>query len=163
MTSSVGLRAAALAGIALLGIAIALAAHHHTTKSDLPAPVGQWYTALAAPYTPTSRTQKSACGVLITPDTAGVAHPVLPCGAKIYVGYGGSLTMHLCSLSGNTATGGSGGSYKGTKASDGVGEGGGLYLAAGAAVSLDAFTVAHATNNHASTSDPDIYGPYTAL
>jgi rare lipoprotein A (peptidoglycan hydrolase) len=105
VTSSAGLRAAALAGIALLGIAIALAAHHHTTKSDLPPPVGQWYTALAAPYTPTSRTQKSACGVLIRPDTAGVAHPVLPCGAKIYIEFGGKQVLTQVIDHGHTAPG----------------------------------------------------------
>jgi rare lipoprotein A (peptidoglycan hydrolase) len=105
VTSSAGLRAAALAGIALLGIAIALAAHHHSTKSDLPAPVGQWYTALAAPYTPTSRTQKSACGVLITPNTAGVAHPVLPCGAKIYIEFGGKEVLTQVIDHGHTAPG----------------------------------------------------------
>jgi len=106
VTSSAGLRAAALAGIALLGVAIALAAHHHTSKSDLPAPVGQWYSALAAPYTPTNRTQKSACGVLITPDTAGVAHPVLPCGAKIYIEFGGKQVLTQVIDHGRTAPGG---------------------------------------------------------
>ena len=105
MTSSAGLRAAALAGIALLGVAIALAAHRHTTKSDLPAPAGQWYTALAAPYTPTDRTQKSACGVLITPTTAGVAHPVLPCGAKIYIEFAGKQVLTQVIDHGHTAPG----------------------------------------------------------
>lgn len=105
MSSSAGLRAAVLAGIALLGVAIALAAHRHTTKSDLPAPVGQWYSALAAPYTPTSRTQKSACGVLITPDTAGVAHPVLPCGAKIYIEFDGKQVLTQVIDHGHTAPG----------------------------------------------------------
>jgi hypothetical protein len=71
--------------------------------------------------------------------------------------------MHLCSASGNTASGGSGGNHKGTHASDGVGEGGGLYLAAGAAVFIDAATLAKISNNHASTSDPDIYGAYTII
>jgi hypothetical protein len=84
-------------------------------------------------------------------------------GGGIYVGDGGSLTMHLCSVSGNTATGGSGGNYKGTHASDGVGEGGGLYLAAGAAVGIDAATLAQISKNHASTSNPDIDGAYTII
>jgi hypothetical protein len=80
-------------------------------------------------------------------------------GGGIYVGDGGSLTMHLCSLSSNSAIGGRGGS-KG--ASDGVGEGGGLYLA-GAAVCIDAYTLAHFSHNHASTSNPDILGGYTII
>jgi hypothetical protein len=84
-------------------------------------------------------------------------------GGGIYVGGGGSLTMHLCSVSGNSATGGSGGTYKKTHASDGVGEGGGLYLAAGAVVGIDAVTLAQISKNHASTSNPDIFGDYTII
>jgi rare lipoprotein A (peptidoglycan hydrolase) len=106
VTTSVGLRAAALAGIALLGIAIALAAaRHHGHKSELPTPAGQWYSALAAPYTPSNRTQKSACGVLIGPNTAGVAHPVLPCGAKIYIEFGGKQVLTQVIDRGHTAPG----------------------------------------------------------
>jgi rare lipoprotein A (peptidoglycan hydrolase) len=90
MTQTAGLRAAALAGIALVALVVALAlSHHHPRKgSALPTPAGSWYTALAAPYTPSSTTKKGACGVAIGPDTAGVAHPVLPCGVKIYVKFG---------------------------------------------------------------------------
>jgi hypothetical protein len=75
---------------------------------------------------------------------------------------GGSVTLRLCTISGNTANGGSGASYKGTHASDGVGEGGGLYLAGGAA-GIDADTLAHFSHNHASTSFPDIDGTYTPI
>jgi hypothetical protein len=42
-------------------------------------------TALAAPYAPTGAT---ACGVEVTADTVGVAHPVLPCGVRVYVRFG---------------------------------------------------------------------------
>ena len=89
MTSFAGLRAAALAGIALLGIAVALAvAHDRGHKRSLPTPAGQWYVALAAPYMPSKKQRKSACGVVIGPTTAGVAHPVLPCGTKLYLAFG---------------------------------------------------------------------------
>jgi len=89
VTPTVGLRAAALAGVALVAVAIALAiSHGHGRRKDVPAAAGQWYTALAAAYTPSSTTKKGACGVVIGPHTAGVAHPVLPCGAKIYVRFG---------------------------------------------------------------------------
>jgi rare lipoprotein A (peptidoglycan hydrolase) len=88
------MRAAALAGVALLGIAIALAVAHRThDKSSLPAPAGQWYTALAAPYTPSAKTKTGACGVAIGPKTAGVAHPQLPCGVKIYIKFGGKEVL----------------------------------------------------------------------
>ena len=49
--------------------------------------------------------QKSACGVLITPDTAGVAHPVLPCGAKIYIEFGGKQVLTQVIDHGHTAPG----------------------------------------------------------
>jgi hypothetical protein len=34
---------------------------------------------------------------------------------------------------------------------------------AGGVVGIDAYTLAHITNNHASTSFPDIYGNYTII
>ena len=89
MTARTGLRAAVLAGVSLVALAIALGvSHRHAKQSALPAPAGTWYTALAAEYTPTTSAKKGACGVEIGPGTAGVAHPVLPCGAKIYVKFG---------------------------------------------------------------------------
>jgi rare lipoprotein A (peptidoglycan hydrolase) len=106
VTASPGLRAATLAGVALLGIAIALAvSHHHAPKSLLPTPAGQWYAALAAPYTPSKKEQKTACGVVIGPTTAGVAHPVLPCGAKIYVEFDGKQVLTQVIDRGHTAPG----------------------------------------------------------
>ena len=89
MTGTAGLRATALAGVALLALAVALAIEHHNKHGQsLPTPAGQWYTALAAPYTLSTKTKKGACGVAIGPNTAGVAHPQLPCGVKIYVKFG---------------------------------------------------------------------------
>jgi rare lipoprotein A (peptidoglycan hydrolase) len=106
LTSFAGLRAAALAGVALLGIAIALAVARHTNHArSLPTPAGQWYVALAAPYTPSKKQQKSACGVVIGPTTAGVAHPVLPCGAKIYIEFGGKQVLTQVIDRGHTAPG----------------------------------------------------------
>lgn len=105
MTPAVGLRVAALAGIALIGIAVAFAARHHGHSAALPTPAGQWYSALAAPYTPSTRSQKSACGVRIGPRTVGVAHPVLPCGAKIYIEFGGKEVLTQVIDRGHTAPG----------------------------------------------------------
>ena len=99
------MRAAALAGVALLGIAIALAVAPRThDKSALPAPAGQWYTALAAPYTP-SKPKKGACGVVIGKDTPGVAHSVLPCGVKIYLQFDGREVLTQVIDRGHTAPG----------------------------------------------------------
>ena len=106
MTTFAGLRAAILAGIALLGVAIVLAVNHDRQhKSALPAPAGQWYPATAAPYTPSKLRQKSACGVVIGPTTAGVAHPVLPCGAKIYIEFDGKQVLTQVIDRGHTAPG----------------------------------------------------------
>ena len=83
-----GLRAAVLAGVAVVALAIALAISHSSKKdADLPTPAGQWYSALATTYTP-SKPKTGACGVVIGPNTEGVAHPVLPCGVKLYVQFG---------------------------------------------------------------------------
>jgi hypothetical protein len=61
-----------------------------------------------------------------------------------------TVSLHNCIITQNSATG-----------ADGAGSaGGGLYLGPNIVFCLDAFTVANATNNHASL-DPDIYGSYT--
>ena len=107
MRAFAGLRAAALAGVALLGIAVALAVSHRSAghADALPPPAGQWYTALAAPYTSSTKAKKSACGVTIRPKTRGVAHPVLPCGVKIYIELGGRQVLTQVIDRGHTAPG----------------------------------------------------------
>ena len=106
MTTGVGLRSAALAGVAIVAVAIALAvSHNHRDTTDLPAAAGTWYTALAAPYTPSETAHKGACGVTIRPSTAGVAHPVLPCGVKIYLRFGGKEVLTQVVDRGNTVPG----------------------------------------------------------
>jgi len=94
LTTSIGLRAAALGGIALVALVVALAvSHHHKTGAALPQGAGQWYTALAAPYTPSTKTKTGACGIRIGPATTGVAHAVLPCGVKLYVEFNGKQVL----------------------------------------------------------------------
>jgi rare lipoprotein A (peptidoglycan hydrolase) len=107
VTAFAGLRAAALAGVALLGIAIALAASHRSNHpaENLPPPAGQWYTALAAPYTSSAEPKKSACGVVINAKTRGVAHPVLPCGVKLYIEFDGRQVLTHVIDRGHTAPG----------------------------------------------------------
>jgi hypothetical protein len=82
-------------------------------------------------------------------------------GGGMYVAVG-TVTLRLTTVSGNAANGGTAGQpIKGQQgAMDGVGEGGGLYFASGASVSLDSFTKANVTNNSASSSHPDIYGSF---
>lgn len=73
-------------------------------------------------------------------------------GGGIYVG-SGSVTLVGTTVNQNTVTGGSG--YH-----SGLGEGGGIYIKSAALVYFDAFTQANVNHNHASTSDPDIYGSF---
>jgi rare lipoprotein A (peptidoglycan hydrolase) len=103
----IGMRAAALAAVALLAVAVAIALDTRTSHhgSTLPAAAGDWYTALAAPYAPSTKRPKSACGVVIGPTTIGVAHPVLPCGVKLYVAYRGKHVLTQVVDRGHTVPG----------------------------------------------------------
>jgi hypothetical protein len=79
-------RLVALAVVALVaGVAVPIYLTFHGGSSNShPRPV-QWYSALAGPYTPPART---SCGVRTNARTRGVAHPVLACGAKLFVSFG---------------------------------------------------------------------------
>jgi hypothetical protein len=70
----------------------------------------------------------------------------------------GTVTLRNTTVQNNKTTGGLRGGGGG--ASDGLGEGGGLYIASAASVSLDSFTLANVRNNTASTAYPNIYGSY---
>jgi rare lipoprotein A (peptidoglycan hydrolase) len=106
VTGSPGLRAAALAAVALVAIAVALALSYRSQHtSNLPPPAGDWYTALAAPYTLSKGRTKSACGVAIDTKAVGVAHPVLPCGVKLYVEYKGRQVLTQVIDRGHTVPG----------------------------------------------------------
>ena len=109
MTTSIGRRAAALAAVALVAIAVALAVEHRTQHtSKLPAPAGNWYTALAAPSIPVAKSanqKKSACGVAIASSTIGVGNQELPCGVKLYVEYRGKQVLTQVIDRGHTVPG----------------------------------------------------------
>ena len=51
-------------------------------------PGGGWYRAIAAPYRLDQEAGLTACGQPAADTTAGIGHPVLPCGAKIVIRYG---------------------------------------------------------------------------
>jgi hypothetical protein len=96
VTAGFAQRAILLAGVTLLGavVALGLAARLDVASgsSDLPeavpAPGGGWYHALAAIESPRAYGRANPCGPPLERDTLGVSHPVLVCGAKIYVGHG---------------------------------------------------------------------------
>jgi rare lipoprotein A (peptidoglycan hydrolase) len=48
-----------------------------------------YYTGRAAPYSPSAAHPRTACGQPFTDKTQGVAHPVLPCGVRLYIRYHG--------------------------------------------------------------------------
>ena len=83
-------RQAALAGVALLAAVISLAvtSGRNPPSRTLPPAVGS-YTALAGSSGVVAYGKRTACGQVIGPRTEGVAHPVLPCGVKIYLSYEG--------------------------------------------------------------------------
>jgi hypothetical protein len=89
-------RQIAIAAVVLLAIVVGLALESQRSDSSearlpesIPAPGGGWYQARAAA---TGRDLEpgttTACGHRIMGGTMGIAHPVLPCGVKLYVAFG---------------------------------------------------------------------------
>lgn len=54
-----------------------------------PRAAGRWYEAAVGAYGPGLFGRTTECGVKLTRGTRGVAHAVLPCGARIVVAYRG--------------------------------------------------------------------------
>jgi rare lipoprotein A (peptidoglycan hydrolase) len=86
-------RQLALAGVALLALVAAVVLVRHAR--DEPADSGEpsaaatdWQAALAAPYSFAKGSKLTACGLRASGDLLGLAHPVLPCGAKIELRFG---------------------------------------------------------------------------
>lgn len=88
-----------LAAIALLAGLVALAvvrdADGETTAepTGAPAPGGGWYEALAGTRGPAGDAERTTCGLVLTARSQGVTHPVLPCGAKLLIRYGGLTVL----------------------------------------------------------------------
>ena len=87
-------REVALFAVALLAgvIALAVVSKTRSDSTDLPAAYGS-YLAKAGAAGPASFGKHTACGTVIRPKTQGVAHPVLPCGARIYITYNGKHVL----------------------------------------------------------------------
>lgn len=84
----------ALAGLALLAATIALAvvAQTRSPVDALAEPVGS-YVALAGSSGPAAFGRRTACGGTLGPATEGVAHPTLPCGARLFITYHGQTVL----------------------------------------------------------------------
>jgi hypothetical protein len=95
-------RQLSLAAAAVLGIvvALALAARDNPAPkaaAQLPRPAvsnqSAWYRAIAGVRSRPLSGHASGCGTLLGPKTLGVDHPVLPCGAKLFVEYHGKTVL----------------------------------------------------------------------
>jgi hypothetical protein len=94
-------RLAALAALAFLSALVAFAVIERGEPSvararitdGAPAPDGGWYRALAATRGPAGDAERTTCGLILTGRSLGVTHPVLPCGAKLLVRFGGDTVL----------------------------------------------------------------------
>jgi rare lipoprotein A len=94
MTPHLAQREVALAGLALLAVAVSLAvtAQTRSSSSRTPQPEGS-YLALAGSSGPAAFGRRTACGGVIRPETIGVSHPTLPCGARVFITYDGQTVL----------------------------------------------------------------------
>ena len=81
---------ALLGGVGALALASARSEEPATTAGSRPVPTpdGGWYTALAGSRGVPRGAERTTCQLVLTRRSLGVSHPVLPCGAKIYLSYG---------------------------------------------------------------------------
>jgi hypothetical protein len=94
-------RSVALAAVALLASLAALALTsgrgEATSAAAGPRPVptadGGWYTALAGSRGAPRDAERTTCRQVLTGRSLGVSHPVLPCGAKLFISYGDSEVL----------------------------------------------------------------------
>ena len=102
MTPALVRRLLGLAAVALLGglIALALAredgqARRAVVPTPAPAPDvdGGWYVARAGSRGLARDAERTTCGVVLTDGSLGVAHPVLPCGAKVFLSFNGQQVL----------------------------------------------------------------------
>jgi rare lipoprotein A (peptidoglycan hydrolase) len=94
MNAPLAQREIALAGVALLAVVVAVALARAGGGGEPAGPaqaaaVGEWNRAHAAPYSFPVGAKRTACGQPAGPRTLGLAHPVLPCGAKIAILFDG--------------------------------------------------------------------------
>jgi hypothetical protein len=92
-------RLVVLAAVALVvGVAsVAIVSERGTNEgaaalTSAPAPAG-WNVAFAGSRGPTGDAQRTTCGQVLTPESLGVTHPVLPCGAKVILRSGSKQVL----------------------------------------------------------------------
>jgi hypothetical protein len=99
VTESLPQRLVLLAGIAFVAAVSAVAVIEQRTTdpgaaalTSAPAPAG-WNTAFAGSRGATGDAQRTTCGQVLAPESLGVTHPVLPCGAKVVLRYGDTRVL----------------------------------------------------------------------
>lgn len=99
MSESFPQRLVLLAAVALVAAVSAMAVIEQRSTdpgaaalTSAPAPAG-WNTAFAGSRGPVGDAQRTTCGQVLTPQSLGGTHPVLPCGAKIVLRHGDTQVL----------------------------------------------------------------------
>lgn len=99
MPAVLGQRLVILAAVALLAAISAVAIVEQQSSSEgaaaltsAPAPAG-WNIAFAGSRGATGDAQRTTCGQVLAPESLGVTHPVLPCGAKVILRSGDTQVL----------------------------------------------------------------------
>ena len=100
MTARFAQRLLGLCAVALLAAVVAVAVTRDRSDASsaalpvsAPAPGGGWFKAIAVPARPVAQPRATSCGYRLTSKTLGVAHPVLPCGAQVYLQFGNARVL----------------------------------------------------------------------
>ena len=98
--SSFGERLAFVTALAFVAVLTAVVVLQRTdepqrtpTARGEEAPGGGWYPALAASRGAAGDAERTTCGLVLTGASLGVTHPVLPCGAKVLLRFGGDTVL----------------------------------------------------------------------
>jgi rare lipoprotein A len=92
MNSALLQRQAALAGVALLGAALAVGGSGDGGEAAVETPIARrvtWEAAQVSTFGAERFGRQTVCGITLTPETVGVAHPVLPCGVELVLAHEG--------------------------------------------------------------------------
>ena len=99
MQNALAQRLVVLAAVALLAAvaSVAIVSERGTDEgaaalTSAPAPAG-WNVAFAGSRGATGDAQRTTCGQVLTPESLGVTHPVLPCGAKVILRSGSKQVL----------------------------------------------------------------------
>lgn len=100
MTTRFAQRLLGLCAVALVAALVAVAITRDRSNASspalpvaAPAPGGGWFKAIAVPARPVAQPRATSCGYRLTSKTLGVAHPVLPCGAQVYLQFGNTQLL----------------------------------------------------------------------